>query len=296
MITGANGYIGRALCTYFAEQKWEVVGLVRNADQPTTGVKQITWNGKDPGEWCRELEGTDLVINLVGKSVNCRYTRKNKAEIYASRLDATRAIGLAIEQCRQKPKVWMNAASATIYAHSETVPNTEFSHVIGEGFSVDVCQKWEALFFSFKDSGVRQIAMRTAIVLSEKGSVMDYFNRLVKLGFGGRMGAGTQWFSWIHLNDLCRAIHFCYDTETLNGAVNFAAPQPVTNAAFMRVLCKRFRPWIRLRTPEWLLRMGARLLGTETELVLKSRYVLPAKLEKAGFVFEQPVLEVCEDR
>ncbi len=296
MITGANGYIGKALCTYFVEQDWKVVGLVRGAHQPIKGVNFMKWDGKHPGEWCRELEDTDLVLNLAGKSVNCRYTKRNKALIYASRLDATRVIGEAIRNCEHKPKVWMNAASATIYAHAEQMPNTEFVHVIGDGFSVDVCQKWEGLFFSYRIAGVRQIAMRTAIVLSEQGSVMDYFSRLVKWGLGGRMGKGTQRFSWIDLEDLCRAVLFCYEHEKLNGPVNFAAPNPVTNSEFMNHLCNRFQPLIRLRTPEWLLRLGARVLGTETELILKSRYVLPDKLEKAGFIFEQPVLDGHENR
>lgn len=287
VIAGANGYIGQALVSWFQKNDWEVVALVRSDNWQHHGVKTRVWDGEHAGDWCLELEGADLVINLVGKSVNCRYTKRNKALIYTSRLNATKVIGDAIAACHQRPKLWMNAASATIYAHSEQYPNTEFEHVIGEGFSVDVCRTWEQLFFSYKFPEVRQIAMRTAIVLSEQGSVMDYFSRLVRWGFGGRMGKGTQQFSWIDLNDLCRATEFCVHHPELNGAVNFAASKPITNAVFMETLCKKYQPRIRLRTPEWLLRIGAWLLGTETELILKSRYVLPAKLQKAGFKFDR---------
>ncbi len=285
VITAANGYIGKQLLAFFAQKNVELIAIVRNKNFKFPNVKTVFWDGETVEEWFSELNGADAIINLAGKSVNCRYNEKNKSAVYHSRLASTKAIGEAINLCHDKPKVWLNAASATIYAHSEKIPNTESNHVIGEGFSVDVCQKWEAEFFAHKQVGVRQIVMRTAIVLAKNGSVMEPFKRLVKVGLGGRMGKGNQQFSWIHVTDFCRAIEFCIHTDSMQGAINFSAPHPVTNGEFMKSLRKWLRRPFGIPSPKWLLKIGTRMIGTETELVLKSRFVLPEKLIASGFEF-----------
>lgn len=291
ILFGANGFMGQHLISYFSKNH-EVVAIQRKAQENKEHVRYLTWDGKNPGAWCQELEGADVVINLAGKSVDCRYTEDNKAAIFSSRLDSTRAIGEAIRKCAVKPKVWLNAASATIYRHSFE-PMTESHGIIGEGFSVEVCKAWEKTFFEFSDLGVRQIALRTSIVLGNGGGVMVPFKNLVKFGFGGKMGNGKQMFSWIHIEDACRAIEFLVNHENLSGVYNIAAPNPIPNSAFMQALRKRYRRPFGLPLPKKLLEFGARIIKTETELILKSRYVIPEKLPAAGFQFKYPVIENC---
>lgn len=291
ILFGANGFMGQHLIAYFSKNN-EVVAIQRTPQTDREQVRYVSWDGKNPGAWCQELEDADVVINLAGKSVDCRYTEANKAAIFSSRLDSTRAIGEAIRQCKVKPKVWLNAASATIYRHSFE-PMTESKGIIGEGFSVEVCKAWEKAFFEFRDLGVRQIALRTSIVLGNDGGVMVPFKNLTKFGFGGKMGDGRQLFSWIHIEDACRAIEFLVKQEDLSGVYNIAAPNPITNAAFMQALRKRYKRPFGLPLPKKLLEFGARIIQTETELILKSRYVIPEKLLNEGFHFKYPAIENC---
>jgi len=281
IITAANGFMGEALVHYFAKSH-EVVALVRN-QMFFENAKTVIWDGKTIGTWKKELEGADVLINLAGKSVNCRYNEGNKTAIYASRLESTSILGKAIENCKIPPKLWINAASATIYRHSLNEPMTESTGEIGTGFSVDVCQQWEKTFFDFAFSTTRQVALRTAIVLGQDGGVMVPFKRLTQLGFGGKMGDGQQQFSWIHLEDVCRSIEFIIENDTLTGPINISSPNPIRNEAFMRALRDRYKRFFGIPSPSWLLEIGAKIIKTETELILKSRYVLPEKLERAGF-------------
>ncbi|ASS49180.1 MAG: TIGR01777 family protein [Candidatus Fluviicola riflensis] len=292
IITAANGFIGQSLVQHLKDN-YRIVALVRTSLPSTPDVTYYVWDGRTAGEWKHELEGAFAVINLAGKSVNCRYNDINKAAIYSSRLESTHVIGKAIEACIVKPKVWMNAASATIYAHSLDRPNTEANGVIGTGFSVDVCQQWEAAFNAYNHFGVRQIALRTAIVLGKKGGVMTPFKRLAYLGMGGKMGPGNQQFSWIHELDVCRAIEHLLLNEASSGAYNIASPNPVRNIVFAATLRKKLRVPFGIPQPKWLLEFGARLIKTETELILKSRYVIPERLLQEGFVFQFPEIEGC---
>ncbi|MGV3630695.1 MAG: TIGR01777 family oxidoreductase [Bacteroidota bacterium] len=291
IIFGANGFMGQHLLSCFSKTG-EVIAVQRTPGNNAKNIRYVSWDGKNPGAWCTELEGADLVINLAGKSVDCRYTEANKAAIFSSRLDSTRAIGEAIGQCRLRPKVWINAASATIYRHSFE-PMTESHGIIGEGFSVEVCKAWEKSFFDFRDLGVRQIALRTSIVLGNGGGVMGPFKNLVKFGFGGKMGDGKQIFSWIHIEDVCRAISFLAEHENCSGVYNIAAPNPIPNAEFMHALRKRYHRSFGIPLSKSLLEFGAKLIGTETELILKSRYVIPKKLVHEGFQFKYLHMEEC---
>jgi uncharacterized protein len=292
IITAANGFIGRHLVNHLKD-KYRIIALVRKPAPSTPDVTYYVWDGRSVDNCQPEFEGALAVINLSGKSVNCRYNEKNKAEIYASRLESTHTIGMAIERCTIKPKVWLNAASATIYAHSECHPNTEENGIIGTGFSVDVCQIWERCFFAYDYLNIRQIALRTAIVLGREGGVMVPFKRLARLGLGGRMGNGKQQFSWIHEDDLCRAVEHFIIHEASEGIYNLSAPNPVTNAEFLRTLRKMMNIPFGLPQPKWLLKFGAWLIGTETELIFKSRFVLPERLQKEGFRFDYKTITGC---
>jgi uncharacterized protein (TIGR01777 family) len=292
IITAANGFMGKHLVEYFSKNH-EVIALVRSNSSRLDNCKTVFWDGKTAGAWAEELEGADAVINLAGKSVNCRYNGKNKAEIYASRLDSTRVLGEALRSCVQKPSVWINAASGTIYSHSLHEPMTEEAGEMGSGFSVDVCQQWENVFFSFSDLPLRQVALRTAIVLGKDGGVMLPFRNLTRWGFGGKMGNGMQQFSWIHIEDVCRSVDFILTNEQLEGAVNISSPKPIRNEIFMQVLRKRFHRSLGISSPIWMLELGARLIKTETELILKSRYVFPEKLVKAGFQWKYDHIEAA---
>ena len=289
IITAANGFMGEALVNYFSKAH-EVVAIVRKS-MTFKKAKTCIWDGKNLGDWATELEGADVLINLAGKSVNCRYNEANKAAIYASRLESTTILGKAIEVCKNPPKLWVNAASATIYRHSLNDPMTESNGEIGTGFSVDVCQKWEKSFFDFQLLKTRQVALRTAIVLGKNAGVMVPFKRLTQLGFGGKMGDGQQQFSWIHIDDVCRSIEFIIENESLKGALNVSSPNPVRNNVFMQALRQRYNRFAAIPSPVWLLELGAKLIKTETELILKSRFVLPEKLEHAGFKWKFSKIE-----
>ncbi|RZK64934.1 MAG: TIGR01777 family protein, partial [Pedobacter sp.] len=239
------------------------------------------------------LDGAELLINLAGKSVNCRYNQKNKDEILRSRTATTKILGNAILNCEHPPKLWINSSTATIYRHAMDRPMTESNGEIGSGFSVDVATNWEKSFFDFQLPNARQIALRMAIVLGDGGGVMEPFVNLVRFGLGGKQGSGKQMFSWIHVEDLFNIILFLQKEEELNGVFNCSAPNPITNAQLMKSLRKTMKASIGLPSPAWLLKIGAVLIGTETELILKSRWVIPDKLTKAGYQFKFPEIDVA---
>ena len=249
------------------------------------------WDGKHVEKhWAVELENCDLVVNLAGRSVNCRYTNRNKREIFDSRTDATEAIGEAIGNSIVPPKLWINITSATIYRHAEDHSQDEYTGEIGEGFSIDVCNRWEGTFFAQHTPFTRKIALRTAIVLGNGGPLIPYL-RLLRFGLGGRQGHGRQMYSWVHVDDIGSAIEWLFDRPELEGVYNMAAPGAVSNGSFMATLRQVTNTRIGLPVPAWLLRLGALLIGTETELVLKSRWVVPTKLLETGFHFRYEKLE-----
>ncbi|HWB92452.1 MAG TPA: TIGR01777 family oxidoreductase, partial [Puia sp.] len=249
------------------------------------------WDGRHvETHWAAELENCDLVVNLAGRSVNCRYTKRNKREIFGSRTDATEAIGEAIRDAIVPPKLWINITSATIYRHAEDHSQDEYTGEPGQGFSIEVCKRWEAAFFSQRTPFTRKIALRTAIALGHGGPITPYL-RLLRFGLGGRQGHGRQMYSWVHVEDIGAAIEWLFDRPELEGVYNMAAPGPVSNAFFMSTLRRLTHTRFGLPAPAWLLRLGAWLIGTETELVLKSRWVMPTKLLETGFRFRYEKLE-----
>ncbi|MCH2230606.1 MAG: TIGR01777 family oxidoreductase [Crocinitomicaceae bacterium] len=285
VITAANGFMGRNLVDYL-KRYFDIVCLVRNKKEDFDNVRYLIWDGKHIGDWKEELEDAYCIINLAGRSVDCRYNDKNKQEIYDSRLKSTEVLGEAIRSSVGKPKLWINASSATIYKHSLDEPMTESDGVEGKGFSVDVCQKWEKIFFSYASSETRQVAIRTAIVLGNDGGALNPLVNLVKFGLGGKQGSGEQMFSWIHIDDFCKSILFILNHKELAGPINLAAPNPVKNVVLMKALRLAYNRGFGIPLPAGILKLGARLIKTETELILKSRFVLPEVLLKAGFEFE----------
>lgn len=285
ILIGASGYLGHALVSFLREAQHEITVISRH--DPRNGARFVTWDGETMGVWARALNGADVVINLAGRSVNCRYNEKNKRQILDSRLTTTALIGRAIADAATAPRVWLQAASATIYRDARDREMDEDSGEIGSGFSVDVCQKWEQTLFEAPVS-CRRVAMRLAMVFgAPRGGVYDAFEILVKLGFGGPMAGGGQYISWIHLHDFCRAVAFLLANE-LEGPVNVAAPCPLTNAQFLSTLRRALKIPYALPTARWQLELGALAGRTETELLLKSRRVVPARLLNAGFEFDYP--------
>lgn len=291
IIAGGSGFLGQALVRHFAKTNADVVVLSRSQSPPIATERYVKWDAETLGDWAYELDGAHVLINLNGKSVDCRYNDRNKKEILDTRVNSTRVLAEAIQKCVYAPMVWFNAASATIYGHSLDKEMTEVNGEYGHGFSVDVCKQWEKAFFESNVPNTRQVAMRIAIVLGRGGGVMKPFIRMAKLWAGGRQGKGNQYFSWIHEDDFVGAIDFLIEHQEISGPVNTVAPNPETNKEQMRLLRKAVGVPFGFPMPKWLLKIGAAIIGTETELILKSRRVVPGKLLDAGFEFEHPDLD-----
>lgn len=291
VIAGGSGYLGRALAAYFVARDDRVVVLSRTAAEEQAGIKTVAWDGRTLGPWAAELEDADVVINMAGRSVNCRYNDRNRRAIYASRLDSTRVLGAAIAQTQNPPRLWINSSSATIYRDAYDRPMDEEGGEIGSGFSVDVCQQWERAFFEAPTPHTRKVALRSAMVFGKgRGGVMEAFQMIARLGLGGRQGSGKQFVSWVHLDDFIAGIQWIIDHPELDGPINVASPNPRTNADFMRILRLVSRRPIGLPATRWMLEIGAFFLRTETELLLKSRRVVPTRLLESGFQFRYPEL------
>lgn len=277
VIPGGSGQVGRILARHFAGRGWEVTPL-----------------GRDTATWASAIDGADLVINLAGRSVNCRYTAVHRREIMDSRTATTAAIGRAISQAARPPRLWLNASTATIYRHALDRPMDEATGDIGDpaarwGFSIQVATRWEKTLFDCPTPQTRKVAMRSAITLSpDRGGIFDVLLGLVRHGLGGAAGSGNQYVSWVHEADFVRAVEFLIAREDLSGAINIASPNPLPNREFMRELRRAWGTSIGLPATGWMLAMGALFLRTETELILKSRRVIPSRLLDAGFAFEFP--------
>ncbi|USB33092.1 TIGR01777 family oxidoreductase [Paenibacillus sp. YPG26] len=282
IIAGGTGFIGKYLQEKFHSLGKEVLIISR---QP----QHISWSDL-PGI-TNALDNSEMLINLAGKSVNCRYNRRNKEAIMESRTETTQIMGHALLACQTPPPLWLNSSTATIYRHAEDRPMTEEAGEIGSGFSVEVAQAWEKAFFSFKLPRTRQAALRIAIVLGADGGVMTPYQNLVRFGLGGIQGSGQQKFSWIHIEDLFRIMLFLQEREDLSGVFNCSSPHPVTNRELMSQLRTAMNRSFGLPAAKWMLEAGALFLGTETELILKSRWVIPERLVRAGFEFDFAKLE-----
>lgn len=303
VIGGSTGFMGKYLAPRFRAAGREVVTISRSR-------ADIAWGDQDAID--RAVDGASLVIGLAGKSVNCRYTPENRAEIFRSRLDTTASLSTAIARSDNPPPLWVNSSTATIYRHAEDRPMTESTGEIGTGFSVEVAKAWERALFADDLPATRRVALRSTIVLGH-GGVLGPLKNLARLGLGGaqydgwwpvskaRRAAGTghfpgakrgrQKFSWVHVDDVARIIDFLEEHPELDGPVNAASPNPVDNVTFMAAVRRLLGVRIGPPMPRWMLEIGAIGIRTETELILKSRWVLPEKLDAAGFEFRYPELD-----
>jgi uncharacterized protein (TIGR01777 family) len=301
VIPGGSGQVGRILTRHFHERGDLVTVLARHPVPSPWNT--LAWDGETLGPWITALDSADLVINLAGRSVDCRYTPRNRCDILESRVRSTRIIGQAIAQSTHPPAVWMNASTATIYRHALDRPQDEITGELGGRepnapdtwrFSIDVATAWERAFDDAATPRTRKIALRSAMVMSpSRGGVFDVLLRLVRFGLGGAADSGAQFVSWIHDTDFFRAIYFLIAHSELDGRVNLASPNPLPNAEFMRILRRQWGMPIGLPAAEWMLEIGAWALRTETELILKSRRVVPTRLLQAGFQFQFPDWEAA---
>lgn len=291
VLAGGNGYLGKVLAEYYKPLAQEVIILSRKAGVDHENCKTIVWDGRTEGDWADNLNNADLLINLCGKNVNCRYTEKNKAEIINSRIVPTKLLGDAIDALETPPKLWINVTSATIYRHAEDRPQDEDTGEIGYGFSIDVCRKWEDTFLEINTPRTRKVALRMGIVLGHADGAFPRLLNLVKCGLGGQQGDGQQYVSWVHEQDVAKSTEWLLQHDDLNGIINCASPEPLKNNDLMRSLRNAYGIPIGLPSPAWLLEIGAIVIGTETELILKSRWVLPKRLLESGYAFLFPKAE-----
>lgn len=293
VIPGGSGQVGQILAQHFHGQGHEVTVLSRSPQ--SAPWRTVIWDGRSLGSWAETIDGADVVINLAGRSVNCRYGATNRREIKDSRVLSTRVIGQAIARSAHPPKLCMNASTATIYRHALDRPMDETTGELGGNepgapdtwnFSIDVARSWEQAFFAATTPETRKIALRSAIIMSpNRGGPFDMLLNLVRAGLGGKAGSGGQYVSWIHDADFARAIDFLITHKRLEGCINVAAPHPLPNREFMQELRHAYGTKVGLTSTEWMLEFGAFFLRTETELILKSRRVVPGKLVSAGFAF-----------
>lgn len=306
ILAGGSGFLGGELAKHFQALGWDVVILTRSAKtRRENGLRHVLWDAATVEDWADELEGATAVINLTGRSVDCRYTPKNRREIMDSRVNSTRAVGRAISKCKTPPRVWLNSSTATVYkhtfgkAHDESSREMDSAMDAKDAFSVEVAQAWERALFQEMDGrlmmvspskpATRRVALRTSMVLGlGRNSVFPVLRRLTKLGLGGHQGSGKQFVSWIHVEDFCRAIEWIINHEELDGPINQCAPEPLTNSEMMRLFRTVCKIPIGLPATEWMLEIGAFFLRTETELILKSRRVVPGRLSQSGFSFRYP--------
>ena len=295
VIPGGSGQVGTVLARAFHGDGHDVVVLSRQPHHRPWRV--VEWDGATLGSWAREIDGAEVVINLAGRSVNCRYNDANRHDILQSRITSTRVVAEAIARATRPPRVWLQASTATIYAHRYDGPNDERSGLIGGDesnapstwrFSIEVARAWEQAFDQAVTPATRKVTMRSAMTMSpDAGGVFDTLAGLVRRGLGGSAGNGRQYVSWIHYEDFLVAVRWLI-THDIDGIVNIASPNPLPNAEFMRVLRDACGVPFGLPAANWMLEIGAALLRTETELILKSRRVVPARLVEQGFRFAFP--------
>lgn len=296
VIPGGNGQVGTLLSRHFHAQGHEVIVFARKPVPAPWRV--VSWDGENRGQWTSELENSSVVINLAGRSVNCRYTAANQNAIMDSRIQTTRLLGLAIGQLAHPPRLWMNASTATVYRHIYNRPMDEQTGEIGGnepgapakwGFSIDVAINWESTFFDAITPNTRKLALRSAMIMSpDRSGIFDTLLRLVRFGLGGTAASGQQFISWVHDGDFLSAIEFLIAHDEFDGFVNVSSPNPLPNREFMRALRQAWGTRIGLPATTWMLEVGTFFLRTETELVLKSRRVIPGRLVDAGFQFQFP--------
>ncbi|MGV9500932.1 epimerase [Streptomyces sp. NPDC003642] len=301
VMPGGTGQVGTVLRRALSAAGHEVVVLSRRP----AGEGEVYWDGVSPGPWAEEIDGSDVVVNLAGRSVNCRYTPANLRLMMDSRVDSTRAVGEAIASAARPPRLWLQMSTATVYAHRFDAPNDETTGLIGGGepgapgywsYSVDIAKAWERAQQEAATPHTRKVALRAAMVMSpDRGGVLDMLLRMARLGLGGPVAGGAQYVSWIHDRDFVRAVEFLVARDDLAGPVNLAAPGPLPQRAFMRTLRAAWGVPVGLPATRRMAEAGAFVLRSDTELLLKSRRVVPGRLLEAGFRFDRPEWPAAAD-
>ena len=307
VMPGGSGQVGTLLARRFVAEGHDVVVLSRTPRSAPWRV--VAWDAESLGEWMAEFEGADAIVNLTGRSVNCRYTAANRREIMDSRIDSTRIVGQAITRAKRPPRVWLQMSTATIYAHRFDAPNDEATGILGGlepdapdtwRFSIDVAKCWEEAANEAVVPETRKVLLRSAMVMSpDRGGVFDTLRGLTRYGLGGTIGSGRQFMSWIHEQDFVRAIQWLIEHDELSGPVNLASPNPLPQAEFMQSLRAACGARIGLPATRWMLEVGTFLMRTESELILKSRRVIPGRMLQSGFRFDCPdwpaaAVELCQ--
>lgn len=295
VIPGGSGQVGQLLARGFVAAGHEVVILSRGAAKVG---RTVSWDGRTVSAWAKEIDGADVVLNLAGRTVNCRYTEENLRAMMDSRVESTRAVGEAIAAAARPPRAWLQMSTATIYAHRLDAPNDEATGILGGdepgvpaywGYSVKIARAWERTQAEAETPRTRRVALRSAMVMSpDREGIFDVMLGMVRKGLGGSAAGGAQYVSWMHDRDFTRAIDLLIAREDLEGPVNLAAPNPLPYADFMRAMREAWGIRVGLPATKWMLEIGAWAMRTDTELVLKSRRVVPGRLLEAGFAFEQP--------
>lgn len=285
IIAAGTGFLGQVLVNHFKDKFEEIIILTRGKSQTIDGIKYINWNARTFSGWENELENAAVLINLTGKSVDCRYTEKNKKEILLSRIESTKILNKAVLKCQNPPRHWLNSSTATIYRFSLDKQMDEINGEIGNDFSINVALSWEKAFFKAETPNTLKTALRTSIVLGKNGGAFIPLKTLAKTGFGGKQGKGNQFVSWIHEEDFANAVDFIIQKEMV-GVINVVSPQPIRNADFMQKLRKAIGFPFGIPLNVFLLKIGSFIIRTEAELVLKSRNVIPKRLLDNGFQFK----------
>lgn len=290
IIAAGTGFLGQVLVAHFKDKFDQIIILTRGKSKSIDSVKYVNWDAKTLSGWENELENASVLINLAGKSVDCRYTAANKKEIYDSRIDSTKILNEAVLTCKSPPKHWLNSSTSTIYRFSLDKQMDEVTGEIGDDFSMNIAKSWEKVFFETETPKTLKTALRTSIVLGKNGGAFVPIKMLAQFGLGGKQGKGNQFISWIHEKDFARAIEYVIEQE-LTGVVNVVSPNPVRNYDFMKTLKGVIGVPFGIPTNKLLLEIGSFFIRTETELVLKSRNVIPRRLQENGFTFEYATLE-----
>jgi uncharacterized protein (TIGR01777 family) len=295
VIPGGTGQVGAILVRAFQARGDDVVVVSRSS---ATAARHVTWDGRTLGAWANELDGADVVVNLAGRSVNCRYTKANMKAMFDSRVESTKVVGQAIAQSSRPPRVWLQMSTATIYAHRFDAPNDEATGILGGDepgvpaywkFSIDIAKAWEHEQAAAKTPRTRQVALRSSMIMSpDRGGIFDVLLGLVRSGLGGTIAGGAQYVSWLHELDFVKMIEFLIARDDIGGAVNLAAPNPLPQREFMAILRAARGTRLGLPATRWMTEIGAFFLRSDTELTLKSRRVVPGRLLNAGYAFAFP--------
>jgi len=291
IIAGGTGFLGKVLINHFKDKVSQIIVLTRSESRKEMNVHYVLWDAKTLSGWESHLENADVLINLTGKSVDCRYTKRNRELIYNSRIESTKILNKAVSQCQHPPKLWLNSSTATIYRHSTDKQMDEFTGEIGNDFSMNIAKAWEKEFFNIKVQGTRKVALRTSIVLGKNGGAFKPLKSIVKIGVGRKQGNGNQFLSWVREEDFARAVEVIINHDKIGSIVNVVSPLPVRNKEFMTSLRKALNVPVGIPINKTLLEIGSKIIQTETELVLKSRNVIPKKLTDSGFTFKYQTLE-----